>query len=148
MTTTSAHPDRAVSDPIGLIAELIAAVDHTLAPERIGEVVTAVAGGRAKARRLAAALAQRPGVLVDGRSPAPRVVAELLLALRGVGATTVSPPCCAQCGKHLRSFQRRGQHWYCSVCNRHTEPCAGCGNTRAISSRDRCGDHAVLTVRT
>jgi hypothetical protein len=139
MTTTSAHPDRAVSDPIGLIAELIAAVEHTLAAERIHMVVTAVSGGRAKARRLAAALAQRPGVLVDGRSPAPRAVAELLLALRSAGAEAISPPRCAQCGKHLRSFQRRGQHWYCSVCNRHTEPCAACGNTRVISSRDRCG---------
>ncbi|MGH7526470.1 MAG: hypothetical protein ACREMX_07175, partial [Gemmatimonadales bacterium] len=84
--TTSAHRDRAVSDPIGLIVELIAAVDHTLGPEQIRGVVTAVAAGRAKSRRLALALAGRPGVLVDGRSPAPRVVAELLLALRGAGA--------------------------------------------------------------
>jgi hypothetical protein len=137
--TTSAHPDRAVSDPIGLIVELIAAVDHTLAAESIRGVVTAVAGGRAKSRRLAAALAQRPGVLVDGRSPASRVVAELLLALRRAGAVATSPPCCAECGKHLRSFQRRGQHWYCAVCNRHSEPCAACGNSRAISSRDRRG---------
>lgn len=139
MSTASAHLERAVSDPIGLIVGLIEAVDHALAPERIREVVTAVAGGRAKSRRLAAALAERPEVLTDGRSPAPRVVAELLLALRAAGATTVCPPCCAECGKHLRSVQRRGQRWYCSVCNRRTEPCAGCGNTRAISSRDRCG---------
>lgn len=139
MSTTSAHSERAVSDPIGLIVELIGAVDHTLAPERIRGVVTAVAGGRAKARRLAAALAQRPGMLVDGRSPAPRAIAELLLALRRAGAAAVSPPCCAECGKHLRTFQRRGQHWYCSVCNRHSEPCAACGNTRVISSRDRSG---------
>jgi hypothetical protein len=137
--TTSAHLDRAVSDPIGLIVELIAAVDHTLGPERIRGVVTAVAGGRAKSRRLALALSERPAVLVDGRSPAPRVVAELLLALRGAGAAAVCSPCCAECGKHLRTLQRRGQHWYCSVCNQHTEPCAACGNTRAISSRDRCG---------
>jgi hypothetical protein len=137
--TTTAHPDRAVSDPIGLIVELIAAVDHTLTPERIRTVVTAVAAGRAQSRRLASALAQRPAVLVDGRSPAPRAVAELLLALRGAGAAAVCPPCCAECGKHLRSFQRHGQHWYCSVCNRPSEPCAACGNTRAISSRDRCG---------
>ncbi len=137
--TTSAPAERAVSDPIGLIAELIADVEHTLAAEHVREVVTTVAGGRAKARRLAAALAGRPGVLVDGRSPAPRVVGELLLGLRRAGAQTISPPCCAECGKHLRTFQRRGQHWYCWVCNQPTEPCAGCGNTRAISSRDRSG---------
>jgi hypothetical protein len=137
--TTSASAERAVSDPIGLITELIADVEPTLAAEHVREVVTTVAGGRAKARRLAAALAERPGVLVDGRSPAPRVVGELLLGLRRAGAKTISPPCCAECGKHLRSFQRRGQHWYCWVCNQPTEPCAGCGNTRAISSRDRSG---------
>ena len=102
-------------------------------------VVTAVAGGRAKARRLAAALAHRPGVLLDGRSPAPRAVGELLLALRRAGATAICPPCCAECGKQLRTLQRRGRHWYCTVCDPRTEPCAGCGDTRPISSRDRAG---------
>ena len=55
-------------------------------PEQIRAVVTAVAGGRAKSRRLAAALAGRPAVLADGRSPAPRAVGDLLLALRQAGA--------------------------------------------------------------
>ena len=137
--TTRAYPDRVVADPIGLIVELIGTVGPVLAPEHLRGVVTAVAGGRAKARRLALALVQRPGVLVDGRSPAPRAVGDLLLGLHRAGATGVSLPCCAECGKPLRSFQRRGQHWYCSRCNRHTEPCAACGNTRAVSSRDRAG---------
>jgi hypothetical protein len=131
--------DRAVSDPIGLIVDLVAAFEHQLEPERIRAVATAVAGGRAKSRRLAAALAERPEVLADGRSPAPRAVGDLLLALREAGATAVSPPCCAQCGKQLRTFQRRGQNWCCSVCEQHTEPCAACGNTRPNSSRDRAG---------
>ncbi|MFN2495743.1 MAG: hypothetical protein ABR608_07535 [Pseudonocardiaceae bacterium] len=131
--------ERAVANPIGLIVELIAAVEPTLAPEQVRGVVTAVAAGRAKARRLASALAQRPGVLVDGRSPAPRAVAELVLSLRRAGATAICLPCCAECGKQLRSFQRRGQHWYCAVCSQHREPCAGCGNTRVVSSRDRSG---------
>jgi hypothetical protein len=126
-------------DPIGLVVELIGAVEAALAGEQVRGVVTAVAGGRAKARRLAAALAQRPGVLVDGRSPAPRAVGELLLALRRAGATAICPPCCAECGKQLGSLQRRGQHWYCTVCDRHTDACAGCGNTRPVSSRDRSG---------
>jgi hypothetical protein len=137
--TTRAYPDRVVADPIGLIVELIGTVGPVLAPEYLRGVVTAVAGGRAKARRLASALVQRPGVLVDGRSPAPRAVGDLLLGLHRAGATGVSLPCCAECGKPLRSFQRRGQHWYCSLCNRHTEPCSACGNTRAVSSRDRAG---------
>lgn len=143
--TTSAPSNRAVVDPIGLIAELVAAVEPVLTCEQVRGVVTAVGAGRAKARRLAAALAERPGVLVDGRSPAPRVVGELLLTLRLAGAEAISPPCCAECGQQLRSFQRRGQHWYCSVCNRHTEPCAACGNTRAVSSRDRAGRPRCVT---
>ena len=34
-------------------------------------VVVRVAGGRAKRRKLAQALTQRPAILTDGRSPAP-----------------------------------------------------------------------------
>jgi hypothetical protein len=137
--TASAGLDRAVSDPIGLITQLVAAVEEQLKPERIRAVVTAVAGGRAKSRRLALALANRPEVLADGRSPAPRAVGELLIALRQAGATTVSPPCCADCGKRLRTFQRRGQDWYCAVCGPRPEPCSACGNTRIVASRDRTG---------
>ena len=137
--TAPARADRVLSDPIGLVVELVGAAEPALAPECIRGVVTAVAGGRAKARRLAAALAHRPGVLLDGRSPAPRAVGELLLALRRAGATAICPPCCAECGKQLRTLQRRGRHWYCTVCDRRTEPCAGCGDTRPISSRDRAG---------
>jgi hypothetical protein len=45
-----------------------------------------VAGGsRAKQRRLAEALLANPSVLHDGRSPAPRVVSELLIALTDTG---------------------------------------------------------------
>jgi hypothetical protein len=137
--TAPAHPDRSVSDPIGLIVDLIAAVEHQLTPERIRAVAIAVAGGRAKSRRLAAALAQRPGVLADGRSPAPRAVGDLLLALHEAGATAVAPPCCAQCGKRLRTFQRRGQDWYCAVCGPRPQPCAVCGHSRLVASRDRAG---------
>ena len=105
--------DRAIADPIGLITDLVAAAEPHLALDRISSVAAAVAGGRAKSRRLATALAARPGVLLDGRSPAPRVVGELLRALRAAGATVISPPCCAGCGKHLRTFTRRGADWYC-----------------------------------
>jgi len=137
--TAPGSPDRVVSDPIGLIVDLVAAIEQRFPPEQIRTVATAVAGGRAKSRRLAAALAERPGVLVDGRSPAPRAVGELLLALREAGATAVAPPCCAQCAKGLRTFLRRGQNWYCSVCEQPVGQCAGCGNTKRISSRDRAG---------
>ena len=114
--------DRVISDPVGLITDLIAAVECRLTREQIRAVAAEVAGGRAKSRRLASALAGRPAVLADGRSPAPRAVGDLLVALREAGAQTVSPPCCARCGKQLRTFQRRGQDWYCSVCEQRAEP--------------------------
>ena len=132
--------DRAVSDPVGLITGLVAAAEPGLEPEQIRAVVTAVSGGRAKSRRLASALAERPAVLTDGKSPAPRVVGDLLAALRQAGAEAISPPCCAQCGKPLRSFQRRGQDWFCSACGQQPAgQCAACGNIRPVFSRDRAG---------
>ena len=137
--TSPGCSDRIVSDPIGLITDLVAAVEHQLTREQIQAVAADVAGGRAKSRRLASALAERPGVLADGRSPAPRAIGDLLVALRQAGARTVSPPCCARCGKQLRTFQRSGQDWYCSVCGQPAERCAACGKTRRISSRDRAG---------
>lgn len=138
--TPAGQCQRAVSDPVELIADLVAAVEREMNPGQIHAVVTSVAGGRAKSRRLAAALVERPEVLTDGRSPAPRAIGDLLIALRKAGASSVSPPCCAECGKALRTLQRRGQDWYCAVCEQHTEPCAACGNTRAVSSRDRAGE--------
>ncbi|ROQ94314.1 hypothetical protein EDE04_0732 [Streptomyces sp. 2132.2] len=138
--TAPGHPERAVSDPIGLIADLVAAIEHQLEPDRIRSVVAIVAGGRSKSRLLAAHLTEHPRVLNDGRSPAPRAVGDLLIAPREAGAQTVSPPCCAECGRQIRTLQRRGQDWYCRNCGRHQpEPCAAGGNTRRVASRDRAG---------
>ncbi|MFD7163720.1 site-specific integrase [Streptomyces violascens] len=137
--TTADHLDRAIADPISLITDIVADAEKELGTESIRAVVAAVAGGRAKSRRLAEALARRPTVLTDGRSPAPRVVGDLLIELRKAGASAISPPVCTECGKHLRTFQRRGQDWYCSVCGQETTECAACGNTRRLSSRDRTG---------
>jgi hypothetical protein len=132
-------PSRALSDPVGAVVAVVTAAEPALDPHVVAEVVTAVAAGRVKQRRLAAALQQRPEVLLDGRSPAPRVVGDLLGALRGACAVLVSPPVCAQCGKRLRTFARRGQDWYCGVCFSRRQPCAVCGKTRAVSSQDRDG---------
>ena len=65
-----------------------------------------------------------PAVLADGRSPAPRVVGDLLIALRKAGATVISAPTCAGCGKDLAAMQRRGQDWYCRACGPRRERCA------------------------
>ena len=82
---------------------------------------------------------RRPAILADGRSPAPRVAGDLLVALRKAGAGAVSPPVCAGCGKQLRSIQRRGEDWFCAACGPKREPCAGCGKVRVIHLRDRDG---------
>jgi aromatic ring-cleaving dioxygenase len=128
-----------LADPIGVIVTLIVEHDRGIDRSSITSVVEGVAGGRAKQRRLAQALRDRPALLVDGRSPAPRAVAELLLAVRAAGTHTISAPACAACGKPLRTYQRRGQDWYCAVCGPRREPCTGCGKARPVSFRDRDG---------
>jgi hypothetical protein len=136
---TTAAQDRAITDPIGLITDLVTTAEPHLTPDQVRSVAIAAAGGRAKARRLAAALAERPEVLHDGRSPAPRAIGDLLRGLREAGATTISPPCCTTCGKHLRTFTRKGQDWYCGPCQQRRASCAGCGQTKRVKALDRSG---------
>lgn len=137
----------AVADPLTAAVDRVAAVEGGLTRQHIETVVCRVAGGRAKRRRLAAALAQRPQVLLDGRSPAPRVVGELLLALVGAGATTVAAPRCAVCTRPLRALQRRGQDWLCARCAPLRQPCAGCGRLARICERDRDGRPRCVRCR-
>jgi hypothetical protein len=84
------------------------------------------------------AAARRPVILADGKSPAPRVVEDLLIALRKAGAVVISPPVCVTCGKPLPTLQRRGEDWYCGVCIRRPGRSA-CGQDRVISTVDRKG---------
>ncbi len=84
-----------LAGPAGVVADLVAGIELSLDRASIEDVVTRVAGGRAKRRRLARALLQRPLILTDGRSPAPRVAGDLLIALRRAGAVIISPPVCA-----------------------------------------------------
>ena len=135
----TAGPGDVLADPVGVVVELVGDIEPALQRAAVAEVVTRVAAGRATRRRLAKALVERPALLVDGRSPAPRVAGDLLVALREAGAVAICPPCCANCGKSLRTFQRRGRDWFCSVCSSRREPCAACGTVRAVTSRDREG---------
>ncbi|MFI6362146.1 LIM domain-containing protein [Nocardia sp. NPDC050630] len=131
-----------IADPIGVVIELVTRHDNSLDISVVTGIVEAVSGGRAKRRRLAQALLDRPQVLADGRSPGPRVVADLLARLKRAGAVTISAPVCAKCGKPVgRSLQRAGQDWYCHNCfaPRYAQPCAGCGQHRHVHSRDREG---------
>ncbi len=128
-----------LADPVGVVAGLLCAAEPGLDRQMAGDLVRSVAAGRAKRRRLAQALVDKPSLLADGRSPAPRVAGDLLIALRRAGAVIISPPVCAGCGKQLRTVQRRGQDWYCGACGPRPEPCARCGLSRPVSVRDRAG---------
>jgi hypothetical protein len=123
-----------LADPVGVIVAMVGGVEPALELAVIEDVVISVAGGRAKRRKLAQALAGRPAILTDGRSPAPRAAGDLLVALRKAGAGIISPPACAGCGRQLRSFQRRGEDWFCSACGPKREPCAGCGTSGSSTS--------------
>jgi hypothetical protein len=129
----------AMVDPIGTVVAVVTAVDPTLGRDEVRRVVEQVSGGRAKRRRLATALTGDASVLSSGRSPAPRVVGDLLLALRAAGATRISPPWCTSCGRELSAMQLRGQDWYCSPCYTRPQPCASCGQHRQVTFRDRHG---------
>ena len=131
-----------LTDPVGVIVAMISGVEPALDQAGIEEAVISVAGERAKRRKLAQALTQRPAVLTDGRSPAPRVIEDLLIALRKAGAGTVSAPACAGCRKQLRSFQRRGEDWLCSVCGRsasRAEAAARSGSSTCVTGTDGPG---------
>ncbi|MGH3257284.1 MAG: hypothetical protein ACRDOU_18130 [Streptosporangiaceae bacterium] len=129
----------AIRDPAGFTARLITGIEAGLDRGAVEAAVAGAGGGRAKCRKLARALAERPAILTDGRSPAPRVVGDLLIALVAAGAQVISPPVCAQCGKPLRTLQRRGEDWYCAVCGPVRQPCASCGSIERVHSRDRDG---------
>jgi hypothetical protein len=132
-----------LADPIAVVLEIVQEVmgrsGSTANSSSLESSVVAVAGGRVKRRRLAQALVDRPGVLTDGRSPAPRVVGDLLLSLRAAGIQGIAAPVCAQCGRQLRTLQRRGQDWYCAPCSPRNTGCASCGQDRVVASVDRHG---------
>jgi hypothetical protein len=132
-------PAQPLADPVGTVVSVVTAADPALGHDLVRRVVEQVGGGRSKRRRLAVELAGNPSVLTTGRSPASKVAGDLMLALRAAGATGISPPWCADCGRRVTSMQRRGEHWYCAPCFVRPQECAGCGNTRQVAFRDRQG---------
>jgi hypothetical protein len=129
-----------LTDPVAAVVAVVTTVDPAIDQDTVRAAVEQ-AGGRARRRRLAVALAADPSLLTSGRSPAPTVVGDLLLALRAAGGTGTSPPRCAACDREITSMQRHGQDWYCCVCVRRLalRPCASCGQRRPVASRDRAG---------
>lgn len=133
-----------VEDLIAQITGCVAQVETGMTLAVIEDIVAGFASTRSRIRRLAGALADRPAVLTDGRSPAPVAVGDLLIALRAAGAAAVSAPVCATpgCGKQLGRLQRRGQDWYCGGCYHagRKAPCAGCGRTLSVATRGPGGE--------
>src|ERR1039458_5729899 len=123
-----------LSGPGGAVVAAVCEVGPAADRRVVADVVAAVAAGRSTTRRLAQALLDRPSVLTDGRTSAPRVAAHLLHALRELGVV-VSAPRCTTCAKELATFSRRGQDWYCTPCGRTPQACAACGKMRAVTSR-------------
>ena len=78
-------PPDALAEPLGVVVGLVQEIDPAVAPEVVEEVVKSLAARRATRRRLAQALSARPAVLVDGASPAPAIVGDLLVGLRKGG---------------------------------------------------------------
>ena len=126
-------------DPLAAVTAAVTAVDPDADREVVRRVVEHVGGGRAKRRRLATAVTSHPTVLHTGRSPAPRVVGDLLLALRAAGTTRIAAPRCKGCDREITGMQRRGDDWFCSPCFDHPQVCAGCGHERQVTFRDRHG---------
>lgn len=137
---------RPAADPAAAVVALVTRADPGLDADVVRDVVARVAPGRAKARRLAAGLAARPGVLTDGLPPAPQAIGVLLSALRAAGAEQISPPHCARCGRPISgTLPHVGEDWRCHGCARGHDRCAGCGRDRTVSSRDQ-DDRPYCTV--
>jgi hypothetical protein len=136
--TAPGHPERAVSDPVGLIVDLVGAVELQLEPARIRTLVTGVAGGRAKSRRLAAHLAEHPSVLTDDalRRPGPSATSSSPCVRPGPRRCRrrVAPSAADRCAPSS-AVVRTGT----AGSGPQPEPCAACGNTYRVASRDRAG---------
>jgi hypothetical protein len=135
---TAALMQKVVHDPIGVVVEVVLAVEPTLDQVAVHDVVSAVAGGRAKQRRLAGWLLDNSSVLDTGVSPAPVAVGTLMIALRRAGATKVQWPRCAGCRRELRSLRRQGEDWFCGRCMPGL-PCHVCGRRGVASNTNRLG---------
>jgi hypothetical protein len=132
-----------LADPLGVVVDLVAGVESALDRVVIAEVVEGVAGGRAKRRRLAHALRSDPSLLVAGRSPAPRVVGDLLIALRKVGGSCLSLPVCASAANRCAALNAEARTGTAEFVARGASPAlaaARSGGCRAVIAR---GGHAA-----
>ncbi len=132
-----------LTEPGAVIAGIIHGAEPVLDRDDIAAVIARVARSRAQQRRLAGALSDDPGLLTSGRPEGPPQIELLIRALQEMGAQRLILPRCAHCDQPKRLTQRDGSLRICSSCDHlrrgTAQPCAICGNTRQVATRDQHG---------
>ncbi|MGH3304671.1 MAG: hypothetical protein ACRDOK_23945 [Streptosporangiaceae bacterium] len=132
-----------LAEPGAVIAGIVRAAEPALGQDDIAAAITRAAPSRSQQRRLAAALSEDPGLLTSGRPEGPPQVELLISAMQERGARRLVLPRCARCGQPKRLVQRDGSLRICSDCDIRrrgaAQPCAICGDTRKVASRDQDG---------
>jgi hypothetical protein len=91
------HHPRSVTDPAGVIVEMVAAAEPGLDASTITAAVVEVSATKVKQRVLAQALFADPELLTSARPHGPRSIERLIHALLARGAVHVVLPECARC---------------------------------------------------
>ncbi len=129
--------------PGAVIAGIVGGAEPALGEDDIAAAIGRAAPSRAQQRRLAAALTSDPGLLTSGRPEGPPQIELLIRVLRENGARRLVLPRCAGCGQPRRLVQRDGSLRICSDCDIRrrgaAQPCAICGDTRKVATRDQDG---------
>jgi hypothetical protein len=141
------EPERVLTDPVGVIVDIVGRVELTLGSAVIADVAEQVARSRAGRRQLAGALSDDPTLLTSGRTAGPPLVDRLIRALSEHGAIAVVQPCCATCGKTPKTICHRAADGLriCTTCHnrvsgvRGRSPCAVCGRVLIPRDYDRQG---------
>jgi hypothetical protein len=123
------------------IVTLVTAMEPMLDAEAITAAVVQAAPSRVERKWLAEHLAAHPDALTS-QVGAPRVVCRLAAGLVATGSTSAARPCCVACGRAaLALMDIDGAGWLCEACiaRRRAEPCARCGKTRRVCTRDLAG---------
>lgn len=144
ITTANTDTDGGfLTQPDAITAAILSDLEPQLDRADVAAAITQSAPTRAQRRRLAHALTSDPTLLTSGRPEGPPQVERLIRALQARGARGLVLPRCGHCHKPRQLTQRDGKLRICGLCDTRrraaTEPCAGCGASRQIASRDRHG---------
>ena len=133
------RPSEVISDPVGVIVELVSALEPALCSDVVEELVKTLAKSRATRRRLAQAISDRPGLLCDGRSPAPRVAGELDRPLPGRGRARLAAAL-RQLWQASADFPGSRRELVLRGVPNKAHHVRLCGKLRQLRSRNRSGE--------